>query len=144
MRILLGGVSHETNTFCSGRTTVEDFKGREWSVGPEIIERHRGVHDSFGGIFDATERMGIEVIPTFFATAPPSAIISRETYEQLREHLLSGIRAAGKVEALCLKLHGAGVADGIDDIEGALLGDVRELVGWETPGAIGERENIVR
>ena len=133
MRILTGGISHETNTFRSGFTEVPDFKGREWSIGEEIIERHRGVHDNFGALIDTAERLGIELIPTFFTTAPPSATISREAYEETRSLLLAGIRKAGTVDALCLRLHGAGVAEGVDDIEGALLKDIRAIVGPAVP-----------
>lgn len=133
MRVLTGGISHETNTFRSGLTEVQDFKGREWSVGDDIIRHHRGVHDNFGALIESTERLGIELVPTFFTTAPPSATISRAAYEEARALLLDGIRAAGEVDALCLRLHGAGVAEGIDDIEGALLRAIRALVGPAIP-----------
>jgi microcystin degradation protein MlrC len=133
MRVLTGGISHETNTFRSGFTEVPDFQGREWSVGQEIIERHRGVHDNFGAMIDTAERLGIELVPTFFTTAPPSATISRRAFEETRSLLLNGIREALPVDALLLRLHGAGVAEGVDDIEGALLKDIRALVGPTVP-----------
>jgi microcystin degradation protein MlrC len=37
------------------------------------------------------------------------------------------------VDAICLALHGAGSADGMDDIEGTFLGELRDLVGREIP-----------
>ncbi|HVX28936.1 MAG TPA: M81 family metallopeptidase [Nitrolancea sp.] len=133
MRVLTGGISHETNTFRSGFTEVQDFKGREWSIGDEIIARHRGVHDNFGALIENAGRLGVELIPTFYTTAPPSATISHAAYDETRSLLLNGIRDAGNVDALCLRLHGAGVAEGIDDIEGALLKDIRALVGPDVP-----------
>src|SRR6185312_5200486 len=133
MRVLTGGISHETNTFRSGLTEVPDFKGREWSVGQELIERHRGVHDNFGALIETAERLDLELIPTFFTTAPPSATISHEAFNETRALLLNGIREAGPVDALCLRLHGAGVAEGVDDIEGELLKEIREIVGPRVP-----------
>ncbi len=133
MRVAIGGVSHETNTFCRGTTTIDAFKERAWAVGPQIIENNRGVHNYIGGIIDAAERLGIELAPTFYASATPSATIAGETFAELRSNLLDGLRNAGEFDAVCLSLHGAGVAEGIDDIEGALIQDVRELVGDDTP-----------
>jgi microcystin degradation protein MlrC len=132
MRIAIGEFSLETNTFRAGTTPVEAFQ-RYWEHGDEIIQGHRGVRDSLGGMIDAAERLGIEVIPTFATTTQPSATIAREAYEQIRDELLTGIRNAGKIDALCLSLHGAGVAEGIDDIEGTLLGEIREVVGPDLP-----------
>ena len=40
---------------------------------------------------------------------------------------------AGPVDAICLALHGAGSADGIEDMEGIFLAELRELVGTEIP-----------
>jgi microcystin degradation protein MlrC len=133
MRIAIGQVSHETNTFCQGLTTIDDFKRREWRHGSDIIAAHRGVRDDLGGMLDAAERLGVEVIPTFAATTEPSGTIARDAYVAMRDELLAGIRAAGTLDAVCLALHGAGVAEGIDDLEGELLGAVRAAVGPDLP-----------
>ncbi len=133
MRIAIGGISHETNSFCSGLTEVESFKLGEWSEGQEIVQRHGGVRDYSGGVLNAAERLGIEVVPTFTANAQPSGTISKRAYEQLSGQLLAGLRSAGKVDGYCLTLHGAGVAEGIDDLEGALLTEIREMAGPELP-----------
>jgi len=133
MRIAIGEFSHETNTFRAGTTPVEEFQRRHWLRGDEVISGHRGVRDGLGGMIDAAERLGIEIVPTFSTTTEPSATISRAAYEQIRDELLDGIQAAGELDALCLALHGAGVAEGIDDLEGAFLGEVRALVGPDLP-----------
>ncbi len=133
MRIAIGGISHETNTFCSGLSEVENFKLGEWSEGQEIIQRHSGVRDYSGGILEAAGRLGIEVVPTFTASAQPSGTISKHAYEQLSGQLLAGLRSAGKVDGYVLTLHGAGVAEGIDDLEGTLLAEIREMAGPDLP-----------
>lgn len=133
MRIAIGAVSHETNTFAPGPTTVEMFQAREWLHGEQIIAAHGGVRDDLGGMLDAARELGVEVVATFSASTEPSGTIARETFERLRDELLAGIDAAGPVDAICLCLHGAGVAEGVDDLEGALLTALRERVGPETP-----------
>jgi len=133
MKIAIGEFAHETNTFRAGTTPVEAFKRRHWLSGDEIISGHRGVRDSLGGMLAAAERLGIEVVPTFATTTEPSATIARAAYDEIRDLLIDGIRAAGEIDALCLALHGAGVAEGIDDLEGTLLGEIREVVGPDLP-----------
>src|SRR5699024_8598314 len=63
----------------------------------------------------------------------PSGLIPKETYDQLKNELLEGIKAETDYDAICLALHGAGVVEGIDDLEGDLLAEVRELVGDKMP-----------
>src|SRR5690606_31814111 len=62
-----------------------------------------------------------------------SGLIARDTYENMKSLLLEGIEQIPGYDAVCLALHGAGVAEGIEDIEGDLLQAVRELVGREVP-----------
>jgi microcystin degradation protein MlrC len=130
MRIALGGVVHETNTFCAGLTPESDFRQ---ASGNEIIELNRDVRSYAGGVIEATERHGYELVPIFLASATPSATIAREAYETLRDRVLDGIRDQGPFDAICLTLHGAGVAEGYDDIEGDIVRRTREIVGDETP-----------
>ncbi|MDZ7706001.1 MAG: M81 family metallopeptidase [Trueperaceae bacterium] len=129
MKIVIGEVSHETNTFSNVPTDEALFRLREWSHGDAIIDEHRGVRDSLGGMVDRAEALGIEVVGSFAATAAPAGTIPRKTFETLRDELVSGIAAAGEVDAVCLSLHGAGVAEGVDDLEGAILEAVRAQVG---------------
>ncbi|WP_232699954.1 M81 family metallopeptidase [Brevibacillus daliensis] len=133
MKIAIGEVMHETNTFSSVQTTVDLFKKWEWSRGDAILPNHRGVRDFLGGMIDRAEELGIEVVPTFATTASPSGTITRETYEAIKNELLAGIKAAGEVDAICLSLHGAGVVEGISDMEGDLLQVVRSEVGYDLP-----------
>ncbi|MGO0061978.1 M81 family metallopeptidase [Brevibacillus fluminis] len=133
MRIVIAEVMHETNTFSNVPTTRELFELWEWARGDATIANHRGVRDFLGGMIDAADQRGIEVVGAFSASAYPAGTITSKTYEALQDELLSGIAAAGKVDAICLALHGAGVAEGIDDLEGALLKAVREQVGYELP-----------
>lgn len=133
MRIAIGEFAHETNTFCPGLTEVDAFQRRHWLKGEEIPAYHRGVRDDLGGMIAAGERLGIEIIPTFATSTEPSATISRRAYDAIRDELLTAIQTAGPVDAICLALHGAGTAEGIDDIEGQILTELRELIGTDLP-----------
>jgi microcystin degradation protein MlrC len=129
VRIALGGLSHETNTYalaCFGPTVLEDFAV---SRGEEIVRRYRGTRTFIGGMLDGADAIGAIVVPTTFAITQPSGTIARAAFDALKDELLDGIRAAMPVDAVALDLHGAGVVEGIDDLEGTLVAEIRALVG---------------
>ncbi|WP_301169445.1 M81 family metallopeptidase [Brevibacillus nitrificans] len=133
MKIVIAEVMHETNTFSNVPTTRELFELWEWARGDEILTNHTGVRDFLGGMIDGAKERGIEVVGAFAANAYPAGTITRETFLSLQDELLTGIAEAGEVDAICLSLHGAGVAEGVDDLEGALIKAVRQQVGYEIP-----------
>lgn len=133
MRFLIGQIAHETNTFSNVATTKELFEWWEWDRGQGIIDRHQGVEDYLGGMIARARELEIELAPAFSAFATPSGTITHDTYLQLKNTLLTEIQQAGSVDAVCLALHGAGVAEAVDDIEGDLLAVVRRAVGANTP-----------
>ncbi|MGC4106733.1 MAG: M81 family metallopeptidase [Thermomicrobiales bacterium] len=133
MRIAIGYFAHETNTFCPGTTPLADFKASQWEEGDELIRKNRGVRNDVGGMIAAAERLGIELVPTLGTTTQPSATVSTEAYETIRDEMFGRLRAAGELDAICLTLHGAGSAEGIDDMEGTFLQELRAVVGGEIP-----------
>ena len=133
MRIAIGQISHETNRMFGPPTPITEFQRQGWGVGQEILRGHTGVRDYLGGMIAAGADLGIEIVPTFAARAHPSGTIERAAFDTMLGNLLDGIERAGEVDAVCLSLHGAGSADGVDDIEGTILKAVRELVGPGTP-----------
>jgi microcystin degradation protein MlrC len=82
-------------------------------------------------MIDAAEALSASVAPTFYARATPSGVIEAQAYHSMLGELLAGIRSAMPVDAVALALHGAGVVDGMDDLEGHLCQAVRSLVGPE-------------
>jgi len=133
MRIAIGYFAHETNTFCPGTTSLAAFRETQWEEGEELIRKNRGVRNDVGGMIAAAERLGIELVPTLGTTTQPSATVSTEAYETIRDEMFARIRAAGDLDAICLTLHGAGSAEGIDDMEGTFLRELRAVVGDEIP-----------
>jgi microcystin degradation protein MlrC len=127
-RVAIGGISHETNNYCRDLTPRSDFHILQ---GEDIVRQSRGVRSYIGGMIDAAAELGATVVPTFMARATPSGTIAGEAYRTMLSDLLTAIRAAGPLDAVALALHGAGVAEGVDDIEGHLCRAVREAVGPE-------------
>jgi microcystin degradation protein MlrC len=134
MRIAVAQVSHETNTFSSQPTNEAAFRVRSWIDGEEILRRHRGVKDYIGGMIDAAERLGgCELLPIFAAIASPSGTILADTWRDIKRRVVDGLRRAMPFDAICLELHGAGVAESTGDIEGDLLRTLRLEFGTGLP-----------
>lgn len=133
MRIAIGQIGHETNTFSEVPTTVESFERFEWVEGEHLLRRHQGVRDYLGGMIARAEALGIETVPTFSAFAYPSGLITAETHEALTSAMVEALKKAGRIDAVCLSLHGAGVTEKTEDLETSVLEVVRNVVGNSVP-----------
>jgi len=119
VHIAVGGISHETNTFSTLPTGFEAFK----------ILRGKDLFRDEAVKF--LLRSGVDVIPTIYASALPSGLVEKDAYLQLKKELLRRIENAGRVDGVCLFLHGAMEVEGIGDGESDLVKSVREIVGGE-------------
>ena len=134
MRVLSGTFAHETSTFTPVATTWNSYKERVgYLTGHEIFDKFRGTNSIIGGYLDGAETHGFELIPTVCAHAYPSGPTPRDIFDTILNDILERMAAAGKVDGVLLELHGAMVAEGIDDGEGHILAAVRELVGPNVP-----------
>jgi microcystin degradation protein MlrC len=135
-RIAIGEVAHETNTFCPEPTSVTPFKEYAWLLGDEIVRVNGGNRTYLGGMLAKLAELNLTAVPAFATMAYPSGTITAAAYEEILATLLDAIAGAMPVDAICLSLHGAGVAQGVDDLEGAILAVVRERFGPEIPVAV--------
>ena len=135
MRVIIGAIAHETSTFTPVETTWDSYRKERFGYlcGDEVIARFRGTNTPTGGFIEGAGEHGFEVVPTIFANAHPSGPTPRDIFDTILGDLLDRIKAAGTVDGVLLELHGAMVAEGIDDGEGHILAAVRELVGPEVP-----------
>ncbi|MBW2279309.1 MAG: M81 family metallopeptidase [Deltaproteobacteria bacterium] len=129
LRVAIAGVSHETNSYCKGQTQSEEF----WTLRGDRVLRLAPTATDVGGMLAACEEIGATPVPTLVAGASPSGVIAAEVYAGFKREILERLRDAGELDAVALSLHGAGVVDGIDDLEGDLAEAVRDLVGPGVP-----------
>jgi microcystin degradation protein MlrC len=140
MRIFVAGFQHETNTFAPSRADWAAFQSGagypETTRGSAMLERMAPTSLPMGGfIRDAAER-GWTLQPSVWAGATPSAHVTREAFERIAGQLLDDARRAladGGFDAVYLDLHGAAVAEHVDDCEGELLQRLRGVVGASMP-----------
>ncbi len=132
-RVLIAQFMHETNTFSKLPTTLEDYRKRWLIEGEAMVPRFTGTKNEVGGYIDSVKKYGWEPVWGGAANATPSGTLTRETWEHIRDMIVGAAKRAGKLDAVCLSLHGAAVAATEDDAEGALLEALRGIVGSEIP-----------
>jgi len=125
-RVVIGSMSHETNTFSTVKTSLEDFRPK---YGEEIFDTLRGTRSGIGGYLDVLEPAGVECIPTISAGATPAGELRNEDYWYIVDYIKEGIEKAGRVDGVLLALHGAMIAEGVPEAEGTLLREVKKIVG---------------
>lgn len=138
MRILSGGLQHETNTFSITPTTIADFQrdshfGDELGDAFQIRQRFQGTNTIHGGYLQAADDLGAELVPVLNLRAYPSGIVTKETFELLVGELIGRIHAALPADGILLDLHGAMVTEEFEDAEAEIVRRVREAVGDAVP-----------
>ena len=103
------------------------------SRGGEIVERCGGVNLGVAGFVDFARDAGWEIVPLLWTGAIPSARVEEYAFERITSEIEALLRQAGPVDGLLLDLHGAMVAEHIDDGEGELLARLRAVVGSSMP-----------
>ena len=134
MRIAIGQLWQETNTFNPLPTTRRDFEDFGVVRGGEIIEQFHDTNE-LGGFIQSLrawperpEIVGLVRLPAW-----PSGRATGETFRWLRDELVDALRRALPVDAVLLALHGAMVAEGCPDVEGEILASLREVLGPRIP-----------
>lgn len=128
-RVLLLEFCQETDTFNPIHMGLEDFRRRYYAEGEEAYHNMKRVPGSAGGIIDAIEEAGGEVIPTIFLSCTSGGRVEDSVFQLLTERLWEYIAAAGRIDAVCAALHGATCTESHDDACGVLLEYLRSLVG---------------
>jgi microcystin degradation protein MlrC len=129
MRLVTGTISHETNVFSTIRTDLEEFRKRLLLRGEEVFNHFQGTRTPVGGFIEGCKERGFELVPTIFASATPSGKITDKAFDTLLGELIDGVKDSRPMDGIVLHLHGAGVSESCDDIEGHILSDVRKTVG---------------
>lgn len=131
-KIAYARIFHETHSFSPLNTTLEHFKDRELVMGDEILKHYKNTKTETGALIDFVEINNIECCPILAAAANPSGVVTADTYNYLKTSIIEKLKLLKEIDAIYLSLHGAMVVEGINDVEGDLLEDVRKYFP-ETP-----------
>ncbi|HEX5453310.1 MAG TPA: M81 family metallopeptidase [Stellaceae bacterium] len=127
MRLLIAMMKHETNTFSPVPTPLERFGHEPGPLyGEAAIAAYRGTGSGLGAYLDLAAREGAEIVVPIAAGAPPSRPVERAAYEHIAEIICEAVGKGG-FDGIMLDLHGAMVAEHLEDGEGELLRRIRAI-----------------
>lgn len=132
MRIAIGGILHESNTFAATPTDLAAFAARH-DVGAQILERWGRTHHEVAGFIQGAEAFGYEIYPTMVAAATPGGPVSADAFETLTTELTDALRNAPPLDGMLLAVHGAMVSETYPDGDGEIIRRVREVLGPDLP-----------
>ena len=128
MRILTGGMNHESNSLNPIITGEDDFV--TW-YGDDVLLDGLKPESSIAGICRTLRDAGAEVIPTVLARAVPNGVVSAAYYAKIKQAFLEKTRAAlsaGPIDGICFALHGSMKVEGLGCAEGDLAEAIRGLL----------------
>jgi microcystin degradation protein MlrC len=132
-RIAVGGFQHETNTFAAMPATLADFEAPDaWPGlvrGEALFDAVKGINLPAAGFVDEARTGGWHLFPLTWCSAQPSGRVTRDAFERVCRMLLDDLAACTPLDGVYLDLHGAMVAEHVDDADGELLERVRRQVG---------------
>jgi len=128
-RVAIGQIYQETNSFSPRLTGIADFRSRYLLKGTQLIDDLRGTQTEIGGFVQVLEHANVTVIPTVAAWAMPGGRVEKDAYELLSQELLKSIQRQTQLDGVLLSLHGAMLAEHLDDADGQLLEEVRQVIG---------------
>ena len=135
--IAVGGFQHETNTFAPSKADYTAFEhGGGWpplTLGADIAPRLAGANIPAAGAIGSLHALGHRSEGLVWCAASPSAHVTRDAYERITGEMLRRLAELGPVDGVYLDLHGAMVAEHLDDGEGEFLARVRRIVGARVP-----------
>lgn len=136
MRVLIAGYKHETNTFAAETADWPAFERGEMLPaavrGTSMLDMLEQVAVPGTGFRRYARAQGWEPVPGLWCGAAPSSYVTSAALERIC-HEICGDVQAHQPDAIYVDLHGAAVAEHVDDTEGELSSRICELVGASVP-----------
>ena len=130
-KLVVAMMMHETNTFSPVPTPLSSFRPL---AGEAAVAEFGDTNTQLGGFLAVAKKAGAEVVLPVAASAHPSGYVEKSAYEDMADAIVGAIR--GGCDAAFLALHGAMVAEHVDDGEGELLRRIR-MAAPRLPIAVG-------
>ena len=128
-RIAVARLWHEGNSFTPVRTTLAEFRSREWAAGGEVPALYGGTRTEIGAAVDFF-RANPAFTPVWLRStgAPPGGPVEEADLRRIFGEITDGVRAA-QPDAVYLSLHGALIGSETVRADLSLLRAVRALLG---------------
>lgn len=143
-RVALMGIVHESNTFVDTPTTIGKFEEGHWCFGTDILSDYAKAFHEVGGMIQAMEESGCEIVPVMYAETTPGGTVTADAFERLCKEMFYRLGPSLPVDGCLVVPHGAGVCEAFPDMDGEWLSRLREIVGPEIPiiGTLDPHANL--
>ena len=131
-RVLAAMILHEANSFAAP-APLAHFERQGVVRGDAIAPRFGPTRTEMGGFLAAGTEQGWSLATPIAVPCSPAGPMGAEAFAAFRDALAEGARAAMPLDGVLLALHGACVAEGEDDADGAFAQAVRDIVGPQVP-----------
>jgi microcystin degradation protein MlrC len=133
MRIAVGQIFQETNTFSPRPTTLETFEAVYLWRGDQLFSAFGNARVEIPAFLAVLKRAGIEPVPLIATSALASGAVTRAAFENLMTDMERRLTQAGKLDAVLLALHGAMCLEDEPDAESEIIERVARLLPAGTP-----------
>lgn len=128
MRVAVGALLFEGNSFSLSRAGIEAFENNYLERGQDVLSKLRGGGVEVSGALSVFDKAGSEIVPLIASHGGCGGAVRRRVFEQLRDELVAPL-AHGPIDGIYLALHGAMACEETDHPEVELLRMVRAAVG---------------
>lgn len=133
MRIALGSIFQESNTFVPFRTGMQGFLDHYVLRGDALLTGFGAARVELPGMLAVLRAAGATPLPLLAAYAGAGGPVERAVFEELLGDMLARLKAALPVDGVLLALHGAMALEDEEDPESEIIERVRALVPPGTP-----------
>lgn len=134
LKIAFGEFGSEVNSFASGTCDFARLAPDGWRAPETLIEKFGGTSSYLGGMIDTALAAGVELVPLPSIKITATPVLARDTVDQVLEHICSYLKPVkDQLDGICFAVHGAGCAEGIDDLQLATIQAFRRVVGDKMP-----------
>jgi microcystin degradation protein MlrC len=133
MRIAVGQIFQESNTFSPMPTTLETFESVHLWRGDELLSAFGDARVEVPAFFAVLQRAGVEPVPLLAASALAGGVVTRSAFESLMRDLEARLTQAGAIDAVLLALHGAMCVEDEPDAESEIIERVATVLPAGTP-----------
>jgi len=134
MRIMIGAFGQETNTFSPKHIEIDSFLPNGWIKADTILQNYRNTSSYLGGAIEACDEAGAEILPLDSTVVDGGPMMTARCLEACISHLCQQVAENFRqADGLFLAMHGAGSAEGVEDLEGYILERLRAVTGRDFP-----------
>jgi microcystin degradation protein MlrC len=150
-RIAVAGISHESNSFNSAKTGLEDFDSafpfsvpagatrpeslamKTAGARAQFLSEAAKANTTVSGYVEGAQRLGLDLYPLLVTDATPKGPVTDHAFNSMMEVMIRELKAAPPLDGVLLALHGAMVVESYPSGDAEIVRRVREALGPSMP-----------